>query len=298
MLQAELQSWLIDAGYPNDIELTPLRGDFGSTEMWVLSSPRLESPLVVRIFSKVGDKGADREARSMAAAASNGVPVPNVFTRGEIHGRPLLVTTFIEGSPAAHAFGGLGDVYVFGVTVGEILGRINEVAAPDNLHDEPDAWLSWGGEALPRLRHLLTALPNQDRLLHFDYHLLNIMVHEGRITGVIDWENATAGPPHLDLARSRAILHVAALGNFATGVTAEQIAQFDRGLVEGHASVAGPDPFPELSEAWGLSMTVYDFSKHLGRPDNRTPEALIRRLEAERDAAIDRALATHDRHGP
>ncbi len=293
-MQAELQSWLIDAGYPTDIDLTPLRGDFGSTQMWVLSSPQLASPRVVRVFSKVGDRGADREARSMIAAAANGVPVPEVFTRGELQGRPLLVTSFIEGSPAARAFSGFGDAHAFGVTIGKILGRINQVTAPANLHDDPDAWLSWGGEATSRLGLLLRALPTQDRLLHFDFHLLNIMVHDGQVTGVIDWENATAGPPHLDLARSRAILHVAAIGNLATGISAEQIAQFDHGLVEGHSSIVGPDPFPELSEAWGLAMTVYDFSKHLDRPDSRTPEPLIRRLAAERDAAIERALARHE----
>jgi aminoglycoside phosphotransferase len=293
-LQAELQSWLIAAGYPTSIELTPLRGDFGSTQMWVLSSPQHSSPLVGRVFSKVGDRGADREARAMAAAASNGVPVPEVFTRGEIEGRPLLVTTFIEGSPAARALGDLGNPYAFGVTVGEILGRINEVTAPDNLHESPHDWLSWGGDAMPRLEHLLTALPNRDRLLHFDYHLLNIMVHDGQVTGVIDWENATAGPPHMDLARSRAILRMAMLGNLASGVQPEQIAEFDRGLVDGHARVIGPDPFPELSTAWGLSMTVYDLSRHLGKPGNRIPEALIQQLAEERDTAIQHALARHE----
>jgi hypothetical protein len=289
-LQAELRSWLIAAGYPGDIELSPLRGDFGSTQMWVVSSPHLDAPRVVRLFP-VGSSSAEREARTMAAAAGNGVPVPHVFTRGEFEGRPLLVTTFIEGSPAARALGGsTEDAYAFGLKIGEILGRINEVTAPDNLHEQPDDWLSWGGEALPRLGPLLTALPNRDRLLHFDYHLLNIMVHDGEVTGVIDWENATAGPPHMDLARSRAILRMAAIGNLATGVQPEQIDQFDRGLVDGHTSVIGPDPFPELSTAWGLSMTVYDLSKHLGKPANHIPEALIRHLAEERDAAIEAVL--------
>jgi len=47
-----------------------------------------------------------------------------------------------------------------------------------------------------------------DRLLHLDYHPLNVLTDGKRITGVIDWSNAHAGDPRADAARTVTILRV------------------------------------------------------------------------------------------
>ena len=47
-------------------------------------------------------------------------------------------------------------------------------------------------------------------LLHLDFHPANVLVDGvGRVTGVIDWANAVAGPPVADLARTWAIFATA-----------------------------------------------------------------------------------------
>ena len=49
--------------------------------------------------------------------------------------------------------------------------------------------------------------PQHDRVfLHRDYHPGNILWTDGRITGVVDWVSACAGPPEEDVAHCRSNL--------------------------------------------------------------------------------------------
>jgi aminoglycoside phosphotransferase (APT) family kinase protein len=173
--------------------------------------------------------------------------------------------------------------------MGEVLGRLHQVAAPEGL-SSPGAWIDRGGPALSPVRSYLEAVPNQERLLHLDYHPLNVLVEYGAITGVIDWENTMAGPPHMDLGRSRAILRAIIAGSVEALVPSEVILAFEQGLVEGHDATYGIDPHPALSMAWGLAMTVEDLEKQARRPDSPISPEAVTRLAAERDAAINAAL--------
>ena len=130
-------------------------------------------------------------------------------------------------------------------------------------------------------------------MLHLDYHIHNVLLHHDRIAGIIDWENTLAGPPHMDLARTRAILRAAVLGDLVPVQQHETLAQFERGLVAGHARVIGDDPFPELSAAWGLAMTVEDLSRQMAKSGSPITRALVERMAEERDGLI-RALVTED----
>ncbi|MET0417387.1 MAG: phosphotransferase, partial [Actinoplanes sp.] len=42
-----------------------------------------------------------------------------------------------------------------------------------------------------------------DDLVHFDFHPGNVLVHQGTLTGVIDWDGATRGDRHFDLVTLR-----------------------------------------------------------------------------------------------
>jgi len=63
----------------------------------------------------------------------------------------------------------------------------------------------------PLLRHALDVLeekmpkPQKLALLHGDYRLPNLMWHEGKISGILDWELATLGDPLSDLAFTQTI---------------------------------------------------------------------------------------------
>jgi aminoglycoside phosphotransferase (APT) family kinase protein len=66
-------------------------------------------------------------------------------------------------------------------------------------------FLSYGGDrpilavALRWLERNLPA-PTAPRLVHGDFRLGNLLVYQGRLTGVLDWELAHLGDPHEDLA--------------------------------------------------------------------------------------------------
>jgi len=286
-----LRTWLAQEGYPGTLELQPMNRGLGSTELWSFRPDPGESKLVVRIFPHGAFRGAEREALAMDAAAGHALPVPDVVARGAIDNRPLLVTSFVQGVPGAHALIANPDqAYAIGRAMGETLGHLHDVVAPEGL-SATGAWIERGGPSLAPLRDAFTALPDQDRLLHLDYHPLNVLMLDGRVTGVIDWENTLAGPPHMDLARSQAILRAIAIGHVESPVPLDAIAVFERGLVEGHAATYGPDPHPALSSAWGLAMTVDDLERQAHKPGSPVSPDAVARLTAERDAAIEAARA-------
>ncbi len=291
-LETELRSWLIQAGFADDLELTAMQRGLGSAEMWTFQPEPGAARLVVRMFSAHSGDAAEREYLAMDAAVRHGVPAPAIITRGEVHGRPFLVTTFIDGVPANQALEAHPErAHALGLALGETLGRLHVVIAPAGLTDTVDAWVDLGGPALDPIRHVLDAVPQQDRLLHLDYHPANVLVRDGLVTGVIDWENALAGPPPMDLARTRAILRAAVLGNFVPPPHHKAVAQLELGLIAGHEQVFGPDPAPDLSAAWGLAMTVEDLARQAPKSGGLITPALVDRLAAERDSLVRRLMS-------
>ncbi|HEX2282026.1 MAG TPA: phosphotransferase, partial [Thermomicrobiales bacterium] len=275
-MQESIRDWLVQAGFPEEIELAPLGSGLGSTTLWTFVPAPNAAPLLARVFREGGERVANREYLAMRAAAAHGIPVPTVVTRGVVSNRPLLVTTFAAGTPVSQAL--VEDprrVHELGVRMGEAMGRLHQVVAPEGLVPRADAWIDRGGPALAPIRPLLATIPNGDRLLHLDYHPDNVLVDGRTVTAIIDWENTMAGPPHIDLARTRAILHAAKVsGRLPEG---QQVA-VDRlvdGIVQGHATVIGPDPHPALSAAWASAMTADDLAGHLGKPGSWITEAFL-----------------------
>jgi thiamine kinase-like enzyme len=57
---------------------------------------------------------------------------------------------------------------------------------------------------LDRLQRLVTAnaseCPRRNDIVHFDFHTNNVLIEDGRVTGVIDWEGSESGDCAFDLA--------------------------------------------------------------------------------------------------
>lgn len=72
---------------------------------------------------------------------------------------------------------------------------------------------------LPGLREALSRVSeraslfrsSRQSIVHMDYHPLNVMVENTRVTGVIDWVNTDVGDRHLDAAMTAVILSSSAL---------------------------------------------------------------------------------------
>ncbi len=247
-------------------EVVPVAVGLGDTELWRLRRGTGEGDLLLRRFAPGGDAAARREMLAMRAAEAGGVPVPTVLAMGILEDRPALLTTWCDGRSAFEEIWATpAEAGSIGTLLGEALGRIHLVAAPDGLSLR-DAWIDRGGPALGPLRSRFERIPNANRLLHLDYHPLNVIVSLGKVEGVIDWANTLAGPPHMDLARSRAILTAAAIRRSQDDEALQIMRHLEARMVEAHKRVAGPDPHPELSAAWGMAMTVDDLTAHLGKP--------------------------------
>ncbi len=286
-MRARLQDWLIDSGFPNAIEVAPMRRGLGGTELWsFLPSPGMPR-LVIRLFPSGADAAAGREATAMAAAAEHGVPVPAIVLTASVDDRPVLVTTFASGEPVTVAIGRHPErARAIGLAYGAALGRLNEVHAPDQQALQHRSWIDRGGPALAPIHPLLQRLHVRDRLLHLDAHPNNVLIDGSSISAIIDWENTMAGPPQMDLARTLALLRAARWGGMIPEVLQPALDQLECGVVEGHPLIIGADPHPQLSTAWGMGMTIDDLTNHLGRPDSWVTEEVLARLKAEQERAL------------
>jgi hypothetical protein len=139
---------------------------------------------------------------------------------------------------------------------------------PTDLPDHPVPWQAWAGPD-PALRTCLAALPARPpALLHLDFHPLNVLVGDGRVTAVLDWANARAGDPRADLARTLSILRLAPLPRGITGAlewTARRA--FEAGWRRGYRRVAG-SPGGLAPFCWWAGLVMErDLAPRLGRAD-------------------------------
>lgn len=290
-MEHRIAKWVHETtGTPVD-DVVPVAAGLGDTDLWRVRRSPSDGDLLFRRFGQGDGATAQREALAMRAAHAHGIPVPAVLAGDEMDDRPVLLTTWCDGGTAFEAIAAsLAEARSIGSLLGEALGRIHLIAAPIGL-SAADAWITRGGPALAPLRGRLELVPNADRLLHLDFHPRNVMMTSGRLEGVIDWTNALAGPPPMDLARSRAILRAVAAGGALPDGMLASMHEYETGLVEAHERVAGPDPHPALSAAWGLAMTVDDLTGHLAKPkEGWVTPALLDTLRQERDDLITAAV--------
>jgi aminoglycoside phosphotransferase (APT) family kinase protein len=163
-----------------------------------------------------------REAGIIAALADSGVPVPRVvgvgaafFVMERMAGAPL------ESEDDARAIDP-SRRHELGLQVITALARLHKLApqavgleVPPTPYVErqirraSDAWLRVGSgcahdAAWRAVRaRLVDRLPNEHGptvVMHGDFRLSNLLVDEGRITAVLDWELCTIGDAMVDLA--------------------------------------------------------------------------------------------------
>ncbi len=141
------------------------------------------------------------------------------------------------------------------------------MTAPDLVCDRTGGWISWAGAAEAELQDQLRALPlRDDALLHLDYHPRNMLFDQGRVTGVIDWENVRAGDPRADVARTRAILWLARHLPEMSRLSIPILQVLEAGWLRGYQREAGRLQDMVLFEAWAYAAMLADLSPKLGKP--------------------------------
>ncbi len=224
-----------------------------------------------------------REATAIAAAGSGGIPAPDVL-RAEVVGEfACLLTTWCPGEPLATALlEHRADPLLLGRACGRLQAELNAVAAPADLAARGPGWLL----STPQEAALLAGVRDMEssRLLHLDFHPMNILTDGHAITGVVDWVNAAAGDPRQDLARTLAILRLELPAHVAASQDASRAVQaLADAWVAGYEGRAGQLSSMSAFMAWAGLRTIRDLRA-------KRPPAVILAMEAKvaawiRDAA-------------
>lgn len=167
-----------------------------------------------------------REARILRSLSAQDVPVPTVYGESSetaILGAPFYAMEFVDGI----VLDGLDDPTItpterirIGESLVDVLCRLHTVDPDDSVFGtaarrsdyvgrQLSRWLGqWQGpdgtvhdeflECHRRL-HLRAPTDHPLRIVHGDYRLGNVVLADGRVTAVLDWELTTTGHPLADV---------------------------------------------------------------------------------------------------
>lgn len=155
-----------------------------------------------------------REREVLEVLAEVDVSVPRVLDFHDADTEVWLVMTRLAGDSCSHAIHRADPMTrrKLYAAAGEAIRHLHAQPIPAGARaSEPFverklagaernlAWCDGTPELLADLRaRMPDAVP--DRLVHADLNLDNLLVHEGVVTGFIDWAGGTAGDPRIDLA--------------------------------------------------------------------------------------------------
>lgn len=215
----------------------PLSGGFDTTILaFRLSGAPADwsGPLILRVMTRA-DSGPRvlREAAVHAALVAAGFPAPRVLlhdTELAALGLPFLVMERLPGETmwSAVAKGSLPAIFALPRRLAELQVRLHRLGG-EGLADRARAFgvdpatMSVKADVerlhqriareglkglLPGADWLVAHLPapvQAEVICHGDFHPLNIMMDGDRLSGVIDWANATLAEPAYDIASLRTI---------------------------------------------------------------------------------------------
>ena len=168
-----------------------------------------------------------REHRIVSALQNSGIPVPTtigVETDGEVNGAPFYVMDHVDGLVLHDSVVGQevaeGDRRATGLHVIEVLSNLHKIN-PDDVGlgelGRKEAYLArqlkrWNKQWVATKTHPIPEMEESSRLLekhmpeqigativHGDYRLGNMIVGDGKIRAVLDWELCTLGDPLADV---------------------------------------------------------------------------------------------------
>lgn len=239
------------------------------TLLWRFTTPD-GGEHALRVYCLAGaEQAAWRERVAMEACAAAGIATPRVEAAGACEGMPAIVQTWCPGESlmdriSKHPW----SMPRLGREFGRLQARLHGIAAPPELAvDAPRDWLS---RVLPRHAHLaerlLAASTASDRLVHLDYHPLNVIV-DGATTSIIDWAYAAAGDARADLALTAVALEIAPAPRSRLGPLlrlSRKIAM--RQWRASYRDVAGSMPDYRPFMAWACAFRYRVTDATLGRP--------------------------------
>lgn len=221
--------------------------------LWRVRSGALTYAL--RVLGPDRQAQANREVTLLRSLAGSEIPVPGVRAVAIEADRPAYLMDWVDGRPLAERL--LDPAATDAVRsrlmieFGRLQALINARTGPA-LDDGPD-WIARRGDPVP-------GATGPARLLHLDYHPLNVMVRDDRIVAVLDWANATLGDPRYDRARTESIL---ALMPDPDGTLEPLLAQ---GIADWRTGYGDPTPPGPEFRRWAGAAMAADLAPRVGDP--------------------------------
>jgi len=251
-------------GFDLPRRVEPVQGG-ADTLIWRLETDT--GSYALRLFRAEQAPAAQREVAAMAAAREHGLPVPVLAREGIWSERPVMVLSWMPGLTLRQALIDRPEAAnALGEAFGRAQARIHQCPAPAMLRERSARWLAIPGAEAEITKHVQQACAQTQRLLHLDYHPLNVLVEQGAISAILDWTNACSGDPRCDLARTETILTFAPAHHpeaQATEMWKALIAGWRRGYTAMAGAIDGMGPF----RSWAAAFLVHDLRPRLGRPD-------------------------------
>jgi aminoglycoside phosphotransferase (APT) family kinase protein len=226
-----VSTWLAEHGEPVSGQVDIRRVGIGQSNISSLVTDAGGREWVLREPPPGTEQGnahdVAREAGIISALADSGVPVPRVIGIGANRGGgSFFVMERVAGAPLENEHD-VRDIeprqrYELGLQVIKALAALHRLdpgtmglTTPDTPYIErqirrvSDAWLRAGSgcahdAAWRAVRaRLLERFPHPQGptvIMHGDFRLSNLLVNDGRITAVLDWELCTIGDALVDLA--------------------------------------------------------------------------------------------------
>jgi aminoglycoside phosphotransferase (APT) family kinase protein len=186
------------------------------------ASPELSGPLVLRLYpSLYGSSNAEWESTVQNLLADQGFPVaraPLLCTDlsvlgGSFYLMELLPGELMIGAPPETIPGLLGHAHARLHSIDPTpLVRVLEERGFDKRRYRIEgrlAWLEdqaatypWLGEAVSWLLQNQPPKPERMVICHGDFHPMNLLVQEGKVSGVLDWPGFLIADPALDVANT------------------------------------------------------------------------------------------------
>jgi hypothetical protein len=197
--------------------------------------------------------------------------VPRVYAEGIWLNRPVLLMSWMPGRPLRdelrfHPW----RAWALGVRFGRTQAAVHapSIVPPAVLHVHPTPWIDWADPDDALRNCLLEVARGPEALLHLDFHPMNVLVADGRVSAVLDWANARIGDPRADLARTASILRFGPLDPSMPRPLESIVRRaFIAGWRRGYREVAGPVSGMAPFYAWAGKVMVRDLTPRLGRPD-------------------------------
>ena len=233
-VSAALRRW---AGRPLDGEPTAVTGGFDThIYRFAVDGRRL----VLRLYPSISrGPSADREAATLAFLDEAGYPAPALVAHAsspDEFGLPYLIMEEVPGHTALDVI--KSRPRQVGRLVADLAGAqaaLHALAVDRWPHpvvgDEIDRRIEALGDRRPADPRLAGALDwlranaaevrgGEAVVGHFDFHPVNVLVTDDGGLAVIDWENASIGDPHSDLAATLSIFEFAPV---VAGSTSERL---------------------------------------------------------------------------